>query len=67
MKLNFVRTNVSSIPNARSAEQIQDEIFKKMPAIERLRLALKFSNFLLKLNRLNSKNGISGTAQKFSE
>ncbi len=38
----------------RRAEDIQDEIFRKMPVPKKLRLASDFSVFLSELNKLNS-------------
>lgn len=40
------------------AQEIQDKIFRKMSASQKLHLTAKFSDFLLKLNKLNKRNGI---------
>ncbi len=48
-------------PIARDAEDIQNDIFRKMPVSKKLLLTSEFSAFLLKLNKLNSKYGISKT------
>lgn len=34
-----------------SAQDIQDEIFRKMPKARKLKLAFEFSTFMLKLNK----------------
>jgi len=44
-------------------QDIQDRIFKKMPASKKLKLASDFSMFLLKLNKLNDRR-LSKTAFK---
>lgn len=37
----------------KSPEEIQDEIFRKMPAEKKIRLVSELSSFCLKLNSLN--------------
>ncbi len=39
-----------------SAQEIQDEIFRKMPADKKIKLTFAMSNFCLKLNDLNGRN-----------
>jgi len=40
----------------KSAQDIQDEIFRKMPADKKIRLTFAVSNLCLKLNNLNGRN-----------
>lgn len=40
----------------KSAQDIQDEIFRKMPADKKIRLTFAVSSFCLKLNNLNGRN-----------
>lgn len=47
-----------SIKN-KSAQDIQDEIFRKMPAEKRIKLASDFSMFLLELNKIGKRDGFS--------
>lgn len=48
-----------------SAQEIQDKIFDKMSAGERLKLASNFSMFLIRLNQsANRKNGFSKNTRK---
>lgn len=44
------------IAEKKSAQEIQDEIFRKMSAERKISLASDFSMFCLKLNRLNGRN-----------
>lgn len=37
----------------KTAQEIQDDVFRKMPAEKKLRLAFELSSFCLKLNSLN--------------
>lgn len=41
------------MPEKKPAQKIQDEIFKKMPAEKKVKLALEFSLFCLKLQKEN--------------
>lgn len=50
--------------NNKSAQDIQDEIFRKMSAGEKLKLASDFSIFLSKLNKLGKPDGFSGAYHK---
>lgn len=40
-------------PKNKTAQEIQDDIFKKMSADRKIKLALDLSKFCLKLNKLN--------------
>lgn len=40
----------------KSAQEIQDEIFRKMSASKKIKLASELTMFCLKLNRLNNGN-----------
>lgn len=42
----------------KTADEFQDEIFRKMPISKKIRLTAEFSEFLLKLNQLNTKDEI---------
>ena len=48
----------------KSAQDIQDEIFRKMPADKKLKYASDFSMFLLELNKLGNTHGFSRVTQK---
>jgi hypothetical protein len=50
-----------------AAQKIQDEIFRKMTAEKKLKLASDFSMFLLDLHKASNKNGISKTNRKNGE
>lgn len=50
-----------------SPQEIQDGIFARMSASQKLRLASDFSGFLLKLNQLNKKDGIYSAVGKNSQ
>lgn len=52
--------------NSKKAQEIQDEIFQKMPAEKKVKLAFDFSSFLLKLNKIN-RNETSETSDKSGE
>ena len=52
------------IQERKSAQDIQDEIFRKMPANKKLKYASDFSMFLLELNRLGNTHGFSKVTQK---
>lgn len=43
-------------PNKKSAQEIQDEIFRKMPADKKIHLSSELTMLCLKLNRLNGNN-----------
>ena len=43
----------AKIKAKKTAQDIQDEIFRKMSATKKIKLALEWSLFCLKLNRLN--------------
>lgn len=48
-----------------TAQDIQNEIFRKMPANESFKIASDFSMFLIKLNKVEKKkNGFSKTNRK---
>ncbi len=51
----------------KSAQDRQDDIFRKMPADKKLSLASDFSMFILGLNKLNKNNGFSRIAGKNSK
>lgn len=42
-----------SVDDSFNVQKIQDEIFKKMPADRKIKLASELTMFCLKLNRLN--------------
>lgn len=42
--------------NGKKAQEIQDEIFRQMPAEKRLELTYDFSRFLSELNKLGDPN-----------
>ena len=42
--------------NKKLAQEIQDEIFRKMTADKKIQLAFAMSSFCLKLNHLNGRN-----------
>lgn len=56
-RLNFAKQNLSG-------QEIQDEIFRKMPASKKLKLASDLTMFCLKLNRLNGNNKSGKTSLK---
>ena len=43
----------NTLKSKNTPEEIQDKIFKKMPAGKKIRLASELSSFCLKLNSLN--------------
>jgi len=43
----------------KTAQEIQDEIFKKMSADKKIKLASSLSKFCLKLNQINGNRKIS--------
>lgn len=43
----------------KSAQEIQDEIFQKMPFAKKIKVAFNLTTFLLKLNRLNGNRKTS--------
>lgn len=47
--------------NLLSPKELQDKIFRQMSASKKLRLASKFSSFLLKLNQLNRPRTFLGS------
>lgn len=53
--------------HSKSAQQIQDEIFAKMPAEKKVKLTSDFSKFLLKLNKLGKSDGLSRAINKSSQ
>jgi hypothetical protein len=48
----------------KSAQDRQDEIFRKMPVEKKIELASDFSMFLLKLNQLGKNYGLSKTPRQ---
>lgn len=55
-KLNIIACKKDSFDDtSKSAQDIQDEVFKKMSAKEKIKLASDFSMFLLKLNKLQTQ------------
>ena len=48
----------------KTAQDIQDDIFRRMPIEKKLRLIGEFSSFLLKLNRLNKDNDVFRAVEK---
>lgn len=48
---------------SKTAQEIQDEIFRKMPAEKKIRLVLDFSEFCFKLHKL-AKHGKRKTTDK---
>lgn len=48
----------------KEAQEKQDEIFREMPAERKLRLASRFSAFILRLNALNQNGRISKLARQ---
>jgi hypothetical protein len=56
---------VPKILSPKEAEKIQNEIYRKMPAGKKIRLALDFSSFCLKLQKQN-RHGNRKTFQKSS-
>lgn len=50
----------------KTAQDIQDEIFRKMSASKKIKLVSDLSSFCLKLNRLN-KSGIRKASYKNSK
>jgi hypothetical protein len=43
------------VKKKKTAKEIQDEIFRKMPADKKIKLASELTMFCLKLNRLNDR------------
>ena len=58
--------NQSKIVKKQTAQDFQDEVFRKMTVAQKLQLTWKFSAFLQKLNQLNQKDGIHGIFSKNS-
>ncbi len=50
----------------KTAQDIQDDILRKMSVKQRLQLTWEFSSFLLKLNQLNKSDGIFSHTEKNS-
>jgi len=48
-----MKNKKKNIKIKKTAQDIQDEIFRKMPAEKKIRLALELTSFCLKLNSLN--------------
>ena len=48
----------------KTAQEIQDEIFCRMSADKKIKLASDFSMFILRLNKLSKDNGFPKTAGK---
>lgn len=55
--------NLKRKMRGKTAQEIQNDIFRKMSADRKLSLASDFSRFILKLNKLNN-NGFSKTIGK---
>lgn len=47
------KKKTASAYSSQSAQEIQDEIFRKMPAGKKIKLISDLTDFCLKLNRLN--------------
>lgn len=60
---------VKIILTSKLAERIQDDIFRKMTAAEKIRMASQFFTFGKKLNELNNRkiNGNRRTSRKNSK
>ena len=56
--------NKQKLQLKKSAQEVQDDIFRKMTADRKLDLASDFSMFILRLNKLSKNNGFSKTAGK---
>jgi len=50
--------------NSKTAQEIQDRIFEKMPYEKKLRTVLEFSDFCSKLRNLGEKYGARKTSHK---
>ena len=48
----------------KSAQEIQDDIFRRMSADKKLNLTSDFSMFILRLNKLNKDNGFPKAISK---
>lgn len=44
-------------PSTKSAQDIQDDIFRKMSAEKKIKLTAEFTSALISLNRKNNRNG----------
>lgn len=55
---SFLLTAITGagLVRGKSAQEIQDEIFRKMSADKKIKLTFAMSNFCLKLNNLNGRN-----------
>lgn len=51
----------------KSAQEIQDDIFRKMSPDRKLRYASDFSMFLIELNKLGKYDGLSRTNRQDSK
>lgn len=50
----------------KTAQEIQDEIFRKMPVEKKIRLASELTSFCLKLNSLNGNIKPRKTSYRYS-
>lgn len=55
---------IQKVRKRKSAQDIQDEIFRKMSVEKKIKLMSDWSAFCLKISRLDSKNGTRKTSQK---
>lgn len=58
-KIKFLEEMANQMKNQKSAQDIQDEIFRKMTVEERVARVSDFSMFLLNLNKLGKSDGFS--------
>lgn len=59
-----LRKKLNYSTKSKSVQEIQDEIFRKMSAEKKLKLASDFSMFCLKLHQIGQSHGLSKTSHK---
>lgn len=55
-RMKLMRKTGRSVKNKKTAQEIQDDIFRKMPAEKKIKLSCELTGFCLKLNSLNGDN-----------